>query len=145
MQRAGRLDDIAFIEADSHGNSCCSHAAAGPAVTGSNNILINNRPALRVSDAGRHSQCCGHNSWVAVRGARHVLFNGTPAHRTADDTRHCGGMGTLVCGSPDVQVGDFDKSAKKHAGVRASAGFSVREVPLDPSVLRRRRARNKTT
>jgi uncharacterized Zn-binding protein involved in type VI secretion len=106
MPAAGRLGDDSFVPADSHGSPCCDHAAIGPAVTGSRNVLINNREALRVNDRGVHKTCCGPNTWVAMRGAPAVLINDKPAHRLGDADKHCGGMGELVQGSPNVLIGD---------------------------------------
>ncbi len=66
-----------------------------PAVTGSDNVLVNGRPALRVTDKGE-------NDWTATKGAAHVLINGKHAFRREDPT--VGGQ--LVEGSDNVLVGD---------------------------------------
>jgi uncharacterized Zn-binding protein involved in type VI secretion len=66
-----------------------------PAVTGSDNVLVNSRRALRVTDKGE-------NDWKATRGAAHVLINGKAAFRRDDPTEG----GKLVEGSDDVLVGD---------------------------------------
>jgi uncharacterized Zn-binding protein involved in type VI secretion len=65
-----------------------------PAITGSDNVLVNSRPALRVEDKGE--------TWKATKGAAHVLVNGKQAFRVDDPTVG----GKLVEGSPDVLVGD---------------------------------------
>ncbi len=106
MKRAGRVADVALVPEDTHGHDCCAHAASGPAIQGSPNVLINQRAALRTDDAGRHATCCGPNRWRARGGARYVVINGRLAHRMTDETRHCGGAGHLATGSPDVLVGD---------------------------------------
>lgn len=77
----------------------------GPAETGSPNVSVNNRPALRVSDTGSHSQCCGPNTWVAVAGSQTVSINNLQAHRLNDRDQHCGGPGYMIQGSPDMMVG----------------------------------------
>ena len=55
MPPACRIGDKAHCPRDSHGNTCCAHSVIGPAVSGSPDIIINGRPALRVGDRGRHS------------------------------------------------------------------------------------------
>jgi uncharacterized Zn-binding protein involved in type VI secretion len=60
---------------------------------------------LRVGDAGVHAACCGPNQWAALTGSGTVHINGKPAHRKGDDVRACGGMGKLVEGSGNVNVG----------------------------------------
>ena len=68
-------------------------------------MLVNGRPAVRVTDKGIHSACCGPNSWVATQGSATVIFNNLQAHRKTDKTTHCGGMGNTIQGSADVIVG----------------------------------------
>lgn len=67
--------------------------------------MINNLPALRVDDAGVHTACCGPNQWRAMGGSATVFINGKPAFRKTDPAQHCGGVGQLIQGSPDVDVG----------------------------------------
>ena len=74
-------------------------------MTGSQNVMVNSRPALRVTDNGVHSHCCGPNTWVAVKGSMTVLINNLQAHRLNDADQHCGGPGYMIEGSPDVLVG----------------------------------------
>jgi uncharacterized Zn-binding protein involved in type VI secretion len=106
VPEAGRLGDDAHAPADAHGCPACAHSVAGPAVSGSSDVMINGRPALRVGDNGVHAACCGPNTWVAVKGASGVLINSRAAHRLGDATQHCGGGGKLITGSPDVIIGD---------------------------------------
>lgn len=73
---------------------------------GSNNVFVNGRPALRMTDRGVHTPCCGPNTWMAQGGSATVFINGKPAHRMGDMTLHCGGLGRLAEGSSDVIVGD---------------------------------------
>src|SRR5687768_9352778 len=99
MAKAGRKQDRSRAPADKHGGPCCAHDVVGPAVTGSEDVLWNDRLALRVGDEGTHEKCCGPNRWKAVAGAPAVLVNDRAAHRLDDDTEHCGGPGKLVEGS----------------------------------------------
>jgi len=105
MPPQARLGHIAKIPNDAHGGKCCSHACQGPAIEGSPNVNVNGMPALRIGDPGIHSGCCGANTWRAKTGSKVVMINGKGAHREGDATRHCGGMGTLIKGSPDVFTG----------------------------------------
>jgi uncharacterized Zn-binding protein involved in type VI secretion len=106
MPPQGRVGDKAQITADAHGCPACPHPAVGPAICGSPDVNVNNRPALRVNDTGIHAACCGPNTWQATRGSATVFINGLAAHRQGDANRHCGGMGQLIEGSSDVIVGD---------------------------------------
>jgi uncharacterized Zn-binding protein involved in type VI secretion len=105
MPPQGRLGDKSQAPVDAHGCPACPHPAIGPAVQGSPDVLVNNRPALRVGDQGIHAACCGPNMWFATQGSATVLINNMPAHRMGDQDQHCGGVGTLIEGSPDVIVG----------------------------------------
>jgi uncharacterized Zn-binding protein involved in type VI secretion len=102
MQPATRVGDKANCPADSHGKNCCSHNVTGPAVSGSPDVFIDGKPALRVGDPGVHSACCGPNTWVTVAGSSKVLINDIPAVRLGDATAHCGGGGKMIEGSPLV-------------------------------------------
>lgn len=106
MQPQSRLGDNSLVPADTH-HKCpgCPHRCIGPAETGSPDVNVNNRPALRVTDSGIHSHCCGPNTWVAVSGSQTVIINNLPAHRLGDYDRHCGGPGYMIQGSPDLLVG----------------------------------------
>ncbi|MDX1607328.1 MAG: PAAR domain-containing protein, partial [Candidatus Competibacterales bacterium] len=77
----------------------------GPAIKGSPTVLVNNRPALRVTDNGIHAACCNGNIWVATMGSATVLINYLPAHRLGDMDTHCGGVGQMIEGSGDVITG----------------------------------------
>jgi uncharacterized Zn-binding protein involved in type VI secretion len=105
MRRQGRLGDKAHVPFDSHGCPACTHAATGPAVSGSPDVRVNRKPALRIDDKGVHAPCCGANLWTAVEGSATVFINGRPAHRVGDATKHCGGRGKLIEGSDNVYVG----------------------------------------
>lgn len=112
MPPAGRLGDKAQVPADAHGCPGCPHPGIGPAVSGSGNVQINGRPALRVGDKGIHAACCGSNTWEAVKGASGVFINGKAAHRLGDANQHCGGQGKLVEGSADVFIGDQSRGGR---------------------------------
>jgi len=105
MPSMGRLGDKSNAPADAHGCPGCPHPVTGPAVMGSPDVLVNGRPALRVTDVGIHAACCGPNMWTAVMGSGTVLVNGLAAHRMGDQDAHCGGVGQLIEGSPDVLAG----------------------------------------
>ena len=105
MPKQARLGDQAHVPADAHGCLGCPHPCTGPARTGSTDVLVNNKPAVRVTDQGVHSGCCGPNKWTATKGSATVIINGLKAHRLSDQTTHCGGMGTTIEGSEDVIVG----------------------------------------
>ncbi|MBP6630575.1 MAG: PAAR domain-containing protein [Kofleriaceae bacterium] len=105
MAKQGRLGDKANIPADTHGCVACPHPCTGPAIAGSPDTNVNGKPALRVGDPGIHAACCGPNTWTATMGSSVVFINGKPAHRMGDMTTHCGGVGKLIQGSPDVDVG----------------------------------------
>lgn len=105
MPPQGRLGDKSQAPIDVHGCVACPHPVIGPAVQGSPDVLVNNRPALRVGDKGIHAPCCGPNMWEAVIGSATVLINNKPAHRLGDMDKHCGGPGVLIEGSPNVIVG----------------------------------------
>jgi uncharacterized Zn-binding protein involved in type VI secretion len=120
MAGAGRLGDKAQGASDAHGCPGCPHPVVGPAISGSSNVNINSRPALRVDDTGIHAACCGANMWQAAEGSATVFINGKPAVRQNDPTRHCGGQGKLIEGSDNVFIGGASSSAG--GGVGSSAG-----------------------
>jgi uncharacterized Zn-binding protein involved in type VI secretion len=105
MPPQGRVGDYAFVPADAHGCPACPHPCTGPATAGSPNVLVNGMMALRVGDPGSHAACCGPNSWNAAMGSATVFINDKQAHRLGDTTTHCGGVGSLIVGSPNVIVG----------------------------------------
>jgi uncharacterized Zn-binding protein involved in type VI secretion len=100
-----RLGDKAQVPSDAHGCLACPHTCVGPAVAGSPDVMVNNKPAIRVGDNGVHSSCCGGNTWIAKTGSSVVMINGKAAHRLNDQDQHCGGMGKMIEGSPDVECG----------------------------------------
>lgn len=119
MPAAGRVNDKSLAEQDTHGGPCCAHRVSGPAKEGSPNTFINGYPALRVADGGIHSACCGSNTWKAASGSQSVLINGIAAHRQGDRTKHCGGAGNLIEGSPNVFIGDVERSGTNPEGIKS--------------------------
>ncbi|HEU0031282.1 MAG TPA: PAAR domain-containing protein [Kofleriaceae bacterium] len=105
MPGQGRLGDKSKVPVDVHGCPACPHSCQGPAILGSFDTLVNNRPALRVDDVGVHMACCALNMWTAMTGSATVFINNKKAHRKDDMDRHCGGIGNLVEGSDNVIVG----------------------------------------
>jgi len=105
MPGQGRVSDISDVSACAHGCPACPHPAAGPATSGSPDVMVNGLPALRLGDSGIHAVCCGPNTWQATAGSSSVFINGKPAHRQGDTCQHCGGVGSLSTGSADVMVG----------------------------------------
>lgn len=104
MPPVSRVGDQANCPNDSHGKSCCSHNVTGPAISGSPDVFVNNRPVLRIGDPGVHSKCCGPNTWVTAQGSKYFLVNGIPVVRLGDETTHCGGKGKMVEGSHSVSL-----------------------------------------
>ncbi|MBK8255024.1 MAG: PAAR domain-containing protein [Polyangiaceae bacterium] len=130
MKPAGRKGDRSHVAADGHSCPRCPHQAIGPAVTGSGNVLINGRPALRVDDEGKHADCCGEQSWTAVRGAPRVLINERKAHRLGDQDAHCGGSGRLVDGSPNVLIGEYTRAPQRSAAKLRFRLVTTADVPI---------------
>jgi uncharacterized Zn-binding protein involved in type VI secretion len=93
------------IPACAHGCPACPHPAVGPAIEGSPDVMVNNLPAVRVGDQGIHAPCCNRNMWKASAGSGTVMINNKAAHRQGDADDHCGGSGTMIGGSPNVQTG----------------------------------------
>lgn len=116
MQPQGRLGDKSRLEVDSHGCPSCPHPVSGPAMTGSPNVLVNGRPALRVADSGVYLACCGPNTWTALAGSKTVLINRKPAHRLDDEDQHGGSLGRLAEGSNDVFIGGPKGSGTSEEG-----------------------------
>ena len=105
MPKQSRVGDNAMCPSDSHGDICCSHSVKGPGIQGSPDVLANGQAVLRIGDPGKHSSCCGANTWKVSKGSGTVFFNGIPAARVGDDTVHCGGKGSLIVGSETVITG----------------------------------------
>jgi uncharacterized Zn-binding protein involved in type VI secretion len=106
--------------------------AIGPAVEGSPDVFVNMMPALRVTDTGIHSACCGPNTWIAKEGSNVVLINNLPAHRMFDQDIHCGGPGFMVEGSDDVYVGECTETGLANAQLGTQA---LVQVPVQIQVV----------
>ncbi|AHE72820.1 hypothetical protein M942_09335 [Enterobacter ludwigii] len=100
MPGAARVGDIA----SSH--DCFPET---PAISGSPDISINGRPALRVGDECEiHACTCpgsphGVHKRQVAKGSSTVSFNGKPAARIGDESG-CGGV--IISGSNNVFIGD---------------------------------------
>lgn len=106
---------LGYCSADAHGCPACPHPAYGPITSGSPNVMINGKPAVRQGDPGVHSQavCCGPNTFTIAEGDPQVLINGKPAARIGGKTQHCGGVGSIVDTIPSTS-GDFNNWNEKH-------------------------------
>jgi uncharacterized Zn-binding protein involved in type VI secretion len=105
MAKQSRLGDSSEVPSDTHDRPRCPHKCVGPAESGSPDVKVNGLPALRVTDTGVHSECCGPNTWIATEGSATVFINNLEAHRLGDADQHCGGPGYMIEGSDDVLVG----------------------------------------
>lgn len=105
MPPVSRVTDMAFNPADAHGCPACPHPVIGPAIMGSPDTLVNGLAVLRIGDPGVHAACCGPNMWVTAMGSTSVTVNNIAVCRLGDMTAHCGGVGMLVMGSGDTEVG----------------------------------------
>ena len=107
MPSAARQDDISLNPADAHGCLVCPHSVSGPAVTGSEDVIVAGSPQLRATarDQGVHAACCGPNTWVTLQGSSTVFVNDIPAVRLGDATTHCGGIGSIITGASNVIIG----------------------------------------
>lgn len=114
MPLAARVGDQARCPSCSHGCPGCGHEGIGEAKVGSPDAFINNKPIVRVGDAGVHSSatCCGANEWEALKGSPSVFINGKPVMRVGDKTKHCGGDGEIIEGSPNVTIGNHSGAPK---------------------------------
>ena len=76
-------------------------------MSGSPNVLVAGESQLRASgaDNGKHSGCCGPNTWVTLQGSTSVFVNDLPAVRLGDTTTHCGGSGSIITGASNVIIG----------------------------------------
>ncbi|HZF52636.1 MAG TPA: PAAR domain-containing protein, partial [Polyangiaceae bacterium] len=137
--KAGRVGDEAKCPEDGHKCPKCKHVTVGPAIKGSPDTYINNQPTLRVGDRGMHTEkCCGANAWRAMTGSSTVTVNGLPIHRVGDETKHCGGLGRLIIGSPDVNVGSGGEGADS-ADEEGSVDLEVTDAfdrPLEDVTVR---------
>ncbi|MBA3455722.1 MAG: hypothetical protein H0T42_21685 [Deltaproteobacteria bacterium] len=105
MPPQGRRGDKAMVPNDVHNCPGCPHTCTGPATQGSDDVLTNGRPSVRVGDMGKHAACCGANTWIAQSGSGTVFINNRKAHRLGDLDTHCGGVGNLIEGSDNVITG----------------------------------------
>lgn len=93
MIPAGRIDDI------STGHGCYPPR---PCITGSDNVLINNRKAMRVTDKFASHCCVTCHPGQLSSGSSTVFINSLPAGRIGDRVS-CGDF--VMTGSNDVLIG----------------------------------------
>jgi uncharacterized Zn-binding protein involved in type VI secretion len=107
----GRLNDMAAFK---------QHRKAGPATSGSANVRVNGRPALREHDIGVHEVSHASEHWSGTGGAPHVLINNRRALRLGDhvkSTTH--GHGKVISGSNNVSVGSLGGKSHVAPDIRA--------------------------
>jgi len=95
---------MAMSKAGRRGDLCTGHDVHGPrpAIKGSPDVSINDRPALRTGDPFAKHGPTRHGGGMSA-GSSTVTFNDKPAARVGD-ALDCGS--TLGDGSDDVFVGD---------------------------------------
>lgn len=103
--RAGRKGDHAVIIGSNPADTIEAAGKSDPSVTGSRDVLINNRHALRFGDIGVRGAHEGVK-WESVQGAPRVLINNQHAHRMGDEIDYHDGRGQLIHGSSNVLIGD---------------------------------------
>ncbi|WP_163832354.1 PAAR domain-containing protein [Spartinivicinus ruber] len=95
MPAATRLGDI-----------CTGHGCfpPRPSVTGSANVVINGKPAVKMGDMYMSHGCsnCPPHPGSLAGGSSSVVINGSPAGRVGDSIS-CGG--SVAMGSADVFIG----------------------------------------
>ncbi len=136
MLSAGRRGDRS--EREEEPCPTCKKPSVGASTTGSDNVLINHRPALRVLDKGLHDEGCPEGAWEAREGAPAVLINSRNAHRLSDAASHPSGPGKLLEGSHNVLIGNrVEGGAEDDPGSAAhthEGGFLVLDEDGEPLV-----------
>jgi uncharacterized Zn-binding protein involved in type VI secretion len=127
MPNVCRLGDKARIDVDTHGGPCCPHAAIGPAISASSNVLVNGIPALRLGDIGMAAPCCGSSIWKVVQASGGVFINGSAMVRKGDIVQSCGGIGKMIEASGTVT----DNSAVLIGGPFALGLPPIAPLPLN--------------
>ena len=88
------------------GHKCCPHYRGGKCTSGSSNVYINGRSAVRNGDEG---DCrCPHGGHFSFKGgSRSVYINGKRAIRIGDSAgcESCDQAGEVTTGSKDVMIG----------------------------------------
>jgi uncharacterized Zn-binding protein involved in type VI secretion len=100
MPGLARQFDLVHSDADVHGTGWPMVVPVdGWFTSGSPDVYVNSRPAVRVGDGGIHVACCGPNTFTAISGSPTVFINSLPAVRERDATLHCGlSPGTVNAG-----------------------------------------------
>jgi uncharacterized Zn-binding protein involved in type VI secretion len=115
-------------------NASAHDQQSGPAVSGSRNVAINNRPAVRIGD---HGVAKNGSSWVSTEGSNHILINGRHPARINHTVRQERRPGHIVTGSNNVALGNN----AAHIPKPTSQGEPFTELTilkpfLDPSALK---------
>jgi uncharacterized Zn-binding protein involved in type VI secretion len=104
MFEQGRMGDL-WLE------STAEPGPVGVAIQGSATVLVNGKPALRVSDLALGTG--GTNRQKILSGAPYVLINDLPPGRVGDPTAHVAGKGMVVQGSGNVLIGNATTPPKQ--------------------------------
>lgn len=105
MPEACRVGDQTFGICDDH-HKCCPHSRGGKCTSGSANVFVNGKAAVRAGDAG--SCRCAHNAEFELHGGSATVYiNGRSAIRIADAAgcKKCDQAGQVCSGSRDVMIG----------------------------------------
>lgn len=111
MPTAARLGDaVAGTTAGEHSGHLSPHrseAFAGEiAGACSRNVRINAQPAANSgSQTMERDGCCGSSLGTVAQGSKSVRINGKAAARRGDPLAAHSGYGSIVGGSPNVQIG----------------------------------------
>ncbi len=93
--RYAAVGDYANCPADAHGCGGCPHPVSGELTQGNPKVLIHGKAVVCVGSSGRHTACCGPNTFTVIAGDPSVLVDGKRVARMGDKTQHCGGVGTI--------------------------------------------------
>lgn len=111
MPTAARLGDaVAGTTDGEHGGHIYPHSPEtfSGEITGacSRNVYINARPAASSgSQTTERDGCCGSSLGAVAQGSKSVRINGKAAARRGDPLAAHSGYGSIVGGSPNVQIG----------------------------------------
>ncbi len=123
------VGDNAAVIGDTHGCPACPHPVCfGPILTGNSKVKIHGKAVACVGDTGRHTACCGPNTFKIISGDPDVKVDGRPVARLGDKTQHCGGMGKIATPNwsfSKVYVGKFSGGASGKASFSLPAGEIV--------------------
>ena len=98
---------VAIIEKGTAYFKCNAHKSTvsgtgAQYVTGSPNVIVEGRPAVRLNDSHRNG--CGH-TFKAIQGSKTVLVNNRPVHRLQDKIAGSGTGQCVIPGNKTVFAG----------------------------------------